>query len=57
MTEVNYRRNGRRYQTRKPRYKRFWWATKPSGLYIGSGAAPAYCRAVKRRIRRRIRRK
>lgn len=55
VTEVNHRRNGKRYGVRTPHYMRFWWAGK-LGLYKNSGWAPDYKRACKRQIGKRRRR-
>ena len=57
MTEVNYRRNGRRYSKGKDRYLRFYWVTKQCGLYLGTTHSARYKRQAKRLIARTTRRK
>lgn len=55
MTEVNHRRNGKRYGTRGQHYMRFWWAGR-YGAYKNSGWDRDYKHACKRCLRRLVRR-
>ncbi len=57
MTEINHRRNGKAYSRLNRRYIRFYWTTKPSGLYIGSASSRDYRRRVKALVRRITRRR
>lgn len=54
MTEINHKRNGRRYSKRKPRLMRFWYAGKLE-LYLNKTTAAETKRRNKRLICRRRR--